>query len=427
MDKKGHMTKLRWIIFSTVTWGILAHGMALFNKYSYHDDAPLFGIGSTYASGRWMLGILGEWMVRLTGSTYYSTPLFKGAITLFCVALIAYMITDLLEIDNHLLLVGQAGILTTFPVIAGMLGYCYTAPYYLFGTLIGVLGGFLLCKFTKWYSYLFGVFLMAYSVGVYQANISVCISLLLLHFIKHTAEKKEFCWSKYVCNLLYYGAACIGFVATYVGINQVILWHKKIELVDYMGIASYGQTSFRRYLDRIVWAYKEFFIPTDRVGRNMFPFSLDRFYQAEIAIAIILTGYLLFRTFKKGASFGMQLLLLVLLVPLAGNFIYIITEGIHSLMMYGQAFLFVYFVWIADFVELPVKKVKLAIRGAVAVLLIVMGALYCRFDNICYLKAEYLQSQAISYYTTLITRIKSTGGTRTRHLLYISTKPRNQT
>ena len=39
-----------------------------------------------------------------------------------------------------------------------------------------------------------------------------------------------------------------------------------------------------------------------------------------------------------------------------------------------------------------------------------IGLLYCRFANICYLRAEFEQQQTISYYTTLISRISSTEG-----------------
>lgn len=404
--------KIRWIILSTITWGIAAHGMALFNKYSYHDDAPLFLIGQTYASGRWMLGFLGEGMKWLTGSTYYSTPLFKGGITLLCIAWIAFLISELLEIENKPLMIGLTGILTVFPVITGMLGYGFTAPYYLFGTLMGVFGGFIVCRYSVWYAYLFGILLMACSVGVYQANIPVCISVLLIYFIKSTVESKESIWRNYIIRMFYYACACVGVVAVYMGISQVVLWHKKISLSDYMGISSYGQMSFRGYLNRIILAYREFFAPTDEVFRNMFPFSLDRFYQAGIAVGILLTGYLVYKRFQKGILFGLQLLILVIFIPLAGNFIYIISDvtQIHSLMMYGQVFLFVYFVWIADFVKLTNRKGKRVVVNFAAVLLGVMGVLYCRFDNICYLKAEYLQSQVISYFTTLVTQIKSTGG-----------------
>jgi hypothetical protein len=410
--KSSVCKKMKWIVLSSAVWGLLAHGMALFNKYSYHDDASLFLIGETYALGRWMLGFLGEWMKRITGSTYYSTPLFKGVVTIFCIALIVFCVSDLLEIENMLLNIGLTGIFIAFPVITGMLGYGFTAPYYLFGTLMGVYGGYLLCRHRRWYFYIFGILLMACSVGVYQANIPVCISLLLIYLIKNVAESEESDWKKYICRLIYFAGACIGFVLVYIMINQIVLSYKKIELLDYQGIQSYGQTSVRGYLDRIVLAYREFLRPTDKVWRNMFPFSLDRFYQMGVVAGAVLTICLMTERFRKGISCGIQLMFLVFFVPLAGNFIYVISEveQIHSLMMYGQVFLFAYFVWITDFVKWPIQKARRQFLNCVAVLLLVMSLLYSRFDNICYLKAEYLQSQIKSYFTTLVTQIKSSGG-----------------
>lgn len=47
--------------------------------------------------------------------------------------------------------------------------------------------------------------------------------------------------------------------------------------------------------------------------------------------------------------------------------------------------------------------------------------LYCRYDNKCYLKASYVQAEAISYFTTLVTRIKSTEGYKDEYpVLYVN-------
>ena len=45
--------KSKAAIFSAFVFGILAHGMMLFNKYSFHDDIHyMFDVGSTYTLGR---------------------------------------------------------------------------------------------------------------------------------------------------------------------------------------------------------------------------------------------------------------------------------------------------------------------------------------------------------------------------------------
>lgn len=65
---------------------ILVHCMALFNKYSYLDDVASFNsVGTTYASGRWMLGILGWITDALFGSKLYSLTIVNGMVVIISI------------------------------------------------------------------------------------------------------------------------------------------------------------------------------------------------------------------------------------------------------------------------------------------------------------------------------------------------------
>ena len=57
----------------TFIWGIFAHGMALFNKYSFHDDMTniYYGAGDTVSSGRWMLEIFNRVKIFTTVFLYF--------------------------------------------------------------------------------------------------------------------------------------------------------------------------------------------------------------------------------------------------------------------------------------------------------------------------------------------------------------------
>ena len=70
---------------STFIWGIFAHGMALFNKYSFNDDIKniYYGTGDTVSSGRWMLEIFNR--IKLHLNFYYSIPVFYGFLTIFLI------------------------------------------------------------------------------------------------------------------------------------------------------------------------------------------------------------------------------------------------------------------------------------------------------------------------------------------------------
>ena len=425
MCEKNNKNKV--ILISSGIWALFAHGMALFNKYSFHDDiAHQFSIGATYSSGRWMLGILDEAVSKLTGSIHYSIPLFNGILSIVFIALICILVSIFLEIDNFLLNIGLTGIMITFPVVTGMFGYVYTAPYYLFGTLIGVLGCFLLCKYFEWYFYLFGILLMACSVGVYQANIPICISMMLIYMIKMAIEKNSFKWKEYFKLVMHYIIACVGFMSTYFIINKLFLLYKHVELSNYKGINNFGYTSIKGYFERIMLAYKEFFNPTDDVSYNMFPFSLEAFYKAMIFMTIILSVYIVCLKLRENILAGVLLASLMIVFPLAVNFIFVMCDAseIHTLMMYGGCWGSVYFIWIVNYMSQKINRVSKVNQVVVilsVMLILSINLLNCRFANICYLKANYVQEQAISYYTTLITQIKSIEGyTAQTRVVYIN-------
>ena len=142
-----YIVKYKAIFLSAGMWGLFTHGMALFNKYSYHDDAVLFSIGAPYSSGRWMLGILDEWIKKSTGSFHYSMPLFNGVLTIVFIALACMLISDLFEIESRVLQAALTGIMVTFPVVTGLFGYIYSTAL-LFGYFYGNRGYWYVCRRT---------------------------------------------------------------------------------------------------------------------------------------------------------------------------------------------------------------------------------------------------------------------------------------
>ena len=406
------ISRYKAIWFCACLWGLSAHGMAMFNKYSFHDDASLFLVGGTYSSGRWMLGILDEGVRMLTGSAHYSVPLFNGVLVVVFIALSSMLISNLFEIESGLLQAALTGVMITFPVVTGLFGYIFTAPYYFFGTLMGIGGVWLCGRFRKWHAYLAGIILMACSIGIYQANLPVCVSLILIHMIKTVAERQNFNGKNLLMYYFVCATACIGSLVVYLGLNKIFLWIKDIRLTDYQEIGAYGQTSFGGYLARIRFAYKEFFMPQDGI-RNMYPFSLGKIHDVIVAVYMLLTSYLIFKKMKKNLALGIQVFVLAILIPLAVNFIYFMcsVSTIHSLMMYGQVFIYVYIIWIlSDMMKEKNIRMCGCIVNATVIMLFVLCLGYCRFDNICYLKAEYLQEQTKGYYSTLITQIKGVEG-----------------
>lgn len=398
---------LKNIVFSATLWGVAAHGMMLFNKYSYNDDAVAFnGVGTTFKLGRWMLQLLGDLTQKVFGGKLYSIPLVNGALTILCVAAIVYFLMDGLEIQSKPATVLLCGIMVTFPSVTETLLYMYTAPYYYFASLMGVAGAWLFHRKKSIGTALVCTVLMACSVGVYQSNIAVCACALLLFMLddicRSDADWKYF-WKTALCN----AAICIGFMAEYLLINWAVLKYLGETLWDYQGVSSFGKTSLSNYVYRVLYAYRCFFCPDN----YMAPFHAKYVYILWGIAAIVIAMLALRKIADQKVQKAWQTGLIIAVYPLAACIIYVMTdvENVYSRMNFGQAFSFVLLVWLAERF-LNAEKLEGILRKAAMFLMGILAVLYIFYSNICYLRADVLQSEMISWYTTLITQIRSIEG-----------------
>lgn len=403
---------IKIIILNTIFWSIFAHGMAYFNLYAFFDNADLFNIGNTYRLGRWFLGVLSWLTMYVSGSLLYSTPLFNSVLTFIFIGITTYLIVDLLEIKKTLLIIILNAIMVVFPAVTSTLGYMFTAPYYFLGILIGVFGIYLYYKNKKWYSFLIAAILLACGIGTYQANIPVFVGLILLLTYKDATENNEDIKTFILTSLKNIGL-CLSMLVCYLLANKFFLTIRHETMSEYKGTSSFENVSINTYLNRIVLAYKEFFNPTNNCSRNMYPFSLNQFYKILLILIFVLIVISLIKSFKQSKLIGIESIVLLLFIPLANNFSYLLCDVsyVYSIMMYGEVTLFIFVTYLLD--RLDTKAIlNDLIKTITCLLLVVFCFLYAKFDNNCYLKADVLQKQVNSYITTMVTQIKSLDGYR---------------
>jgi len=176
-------------------------------------------------------------------------------------------------------------------------------------------------------------------------------------------------------------------------------------LTDYQGISSMGAEPVGTYLQRVITAYEEFQNPTTQTQVDMFPFRLRTLYW--FSLALIAMGVVL-RVVQTGLCKGLQILIPVLVLPLACNFIYVMCEQIkvHSLMLYGQVGLLLLVAFLADRMEIR------TLGSAAAAVLLLCSIMFVRLDNAVYLRTEFELTRTIQYFTTMVTQIKSCEGYR---------------
>lgn len=387
---KVNESLLKTVLCSATFWGLLAHGMVLFNKYSFHDDVRYFNeVGATYESGRWMLGILGSLSANLLGSKNYSLPVVNGTITILCIAAIVYLLVDSLKIQSKPLVILLCGSMVTFPSVTGTFSYMFTAPYYYAASLLGVVGAWIFHQKKNVVALLLCTVLMACSVGVYQANIPVCICTLLLYMMEDIRQSdmnwKAF-WKMALCN----ATVCIGFVTEYFLVNQYFLNQFGVVLTDYKGINHFGRTNLSNYIYRILCGYGSFFYPSTAVE----DFSARYVYTLLIIVTAIIAIFVLRKMYILKTPKGCQTLLILIAYPIAACFVYLMVEpwDVHAVMTFGQAFAFALVVWFIDKYPEDRTKVEGALCKAAVALLGVLVTLNIRYSNILYLKADVMQT-----------------------------------
>ena len=422
----------RVAFFSALLFGLFSHGMGLFNKLSHQDDiANLFGFGATITSGRWMLHLF-AWMEGLLfGTGNASLPLYNGLLSIFCVGVSCALLVHLLRIRNPVYCALLSCLMVAFPVMTALFSYMFTSHPYMLGFLMMVLSGCLICRGTSWRIRLFAVLLGGASVGVYQAFLPVLLAILLIDDI--LTLKKEESAGTFLRRAGIQALCLAGILLVYFAANRFFLYRFHLTLTSYQGIDRMGMMSVPTFLKRVGTAYRVFFFPPRNVAEDMYPGTLFYLYVLMLAANGLLALLRVIRLGKENRINAVFLGILYALVPLGCQFIYVMSEDVHGLMVFGQAMQFA--LLIAQLAEwetrsdpaaglkrngLPLirKKTgngrafpgKQVVSLTASVLLAAACIMYARFDNQCYLKDTLQQQEATSYYTTVITQIKSQEG-----------------
>ncbi len=420
MEKIWKDKRLAFIMICSFAWGLAAHGPAMFHKFSFHDDVPWFnGVGETYGLGRWFLAVIGDLNELFLGSKNYSVPAFNGVLTIAGIALIIFLICRRIGIENKVIIAALCGALVCFPSVTNIFGFVFTAPQYYIGSLLAVAGAYLYYTYKNIPSFIACTVLVALSVGIYQSNIPVALMALLL-FMLDEVVSSEMKWKDYFLLAAKNALVCICFMAEYFAINAIVLKARHAEMYDYKGANTFGATSPAAYLYRIYTAYKRFVKPADHinydgVSTNMFPWNIKYFHILLIVTVIVLILYMLKAAGTKEKI--MQIGVLLAVSPLFSYFIYIMVDedDAHGGMAFAEAFMF----FVAAYViqsclgleEGETGRAPRIILSRIAItLMMIIAVMFTRFANVCYLKIDIMQSRAISYYNTLITRIQSVEG-----------------
>jgi len=397
---------------SIFLWGILAHGMTMFDYLAHHDDiAVLTGFGRHYVSvGRWFTSFLAllEKHVITTSNTIY--PLPYCLFSVFFLGLLSCFLIYFFNIRKLLYCVLISCVLVVYPTVTSTFGYLHIAPYFMLSAAMAAGGSILCCrKGYNWHTVV-GIILMVLSIAIYQAFIPFMLSIFLLFIVKEIIDNPEMDSNRivsYACKL------CISFICVsvlYILSLKMSLIIAGVELTSYKG-ANNWNTNILDHILRIPIAYYNFFIIDNRlsfVGLEFF--KGQEWYNVFLFIFLGLIANIVIHIYKVKKTNAIFLVAIFCVLPLAICSIYVLCpiEVIHTPMLYSNVLVFVFFLFLLEKVHIKHKALSRVVKGACVIVFSILNIIFIKFDNACYMKAIFNKQRAISYFTTLITQIKST-------------------
>ncbi len=418
-EREGRLKIKPWhkqTFWSAFIVGILTHIYMLTNKLSFGDDIHnLFNVGATYSSGRWMLGLLGEAVDKIYG--LYSLPWLNGLISIVFIAVSAAILADILEIRSMQGCVLAGSIMSVFPTVFSTFAVMYTAPYYFFSVLLTVIAVYMI----KEYSYIGsigGVILIALAMGIYHAYFPIATASLLGVMILKCGFSAENIKSLLKTAGRYLVSLCMG-LALYFILTYLACYFTSTELSAYRGI---DQMGLSQYPELVARAYEKWYLLTTSVmDLSCTPFVMYLFRILTV-IFILMSFVNIIMVWRKERCKGLLLTMLYVAVPLAVNLIFVMTSSKpNPIMEYGFVIALLLFITIGE------KMASGEMRGSMLADKIQRGykmfchygvlwsmagiiSVYVCYANVEYFRAEFIQSQAQSFFTVLITRIESVEG-----------------
>ena len=396
---KNDVDFIKTIFISSLSVFLISYLHALTHEIAIHDNLWIETLGATFESGRFSIAIIYQFFKYLLGGRLIATPVMNGIITFIFINMTTYYVVKILDIKNKIFVIFISFIMIANPIVASFLAIRSAAIIYSLSLLMGTYAVYLYAK--KNVNIFIPAIITAFAIGIYQAFVAFYVSLCLLYIIKVSFENKYNIKEtiklifKYI--ILYVLSLLIYFSLLYI---SLLLSHE--HLSNYKNANEIISANIFDYINRILLTYKYYF--NLKGAAPFFAFNTHILYYALFFISIIL---LILN--KTKLSSGTIFSILLFHIAVHSNVVLFGVGNYHYNMMgYSIVFQFIILFYFIDAKYESIKKSKFNTVVFISYIFIIFSNIY--LSNLSSLKAEFVQSQAKTYFTNLIQRIESTDG-----------------
>ena len=391
-------------ILSTFAIGLIAHAYGFFNSIYSHDTLNALVAGE--AEELWKIR-LGRFMVPLYRQIIrppFAMPWLIGFLALLYLSAVSYLICDMLNIKSLLPVCAVSGILSTnLTVIVLTAVFIYELDLDILALLLCVTAVYSWRKHRL--GFLWGIILIAVSLGFYQAYISAAVVLILICLMMDCLDNLPFriiviSGLKAVIMLIGAGVVYVVLLRTVLKLTNTTLaatYNGLTRLFLNDGTPFYIQIlqTYEYYFNRLLHMIPAFAEPVELVI-NIVLFSAGAF---TLGLAV--------KQKKTHKTLVACIAVLLVLFPFGTAVLYMLSHGMmHELMIFSVAFTYLLFIVLLHRGAGDSKGSRVLRAVSYAFTFIIIWG-NVQSANVVYLKKDLDTQSALSIMTRAVERIET--------------------
>lgn len=400
---------------SAMVVGLVSHLYKLSNWLPNWDSLVFrYDAQNMLEIGRWFLPIASA------PSSYYDLPFFTGLLALLLFALGAVCICCLFDVKKPLTAALIGAVVISFPSVTSVLLYNYVADAYALSFLLACVAALLLTreKPRVWMA----AVLIALSVGIYQAYLTVTIMLLLCYLIKSVMRADVTIKTALSKSGTFLLSGVVGMVLYYVVLNG-LLKATGTTLLEYQGMDTAASFSGINVLASL-YIVKETFVT------YFFDFSngINVFGVVNIAVLVLTVAVYLAEFIKNKLPLLriVVLCVLVCLLPIGACALSFINCNVdyHNLMKMGYVVFYLLLILQYEKTNFKNFNINVAKQWAILAVMIVLICNQVIIANVSYHKLQIAYEKSYGTLIRIADRIEQTEGAEDcNRILVVGTLP----
>lgn len=394
--KKNILPQWKVCFISALIVGIIAHLYKITNWLPNWDSLVFrYDPQNMLAMGRWFLCVV------CMPSSFYDLPVVAGLLAILFHGLGAVCICSIFRVKKNITAVLIGAFIASFPTVTSVMMYNYVADGYALAFLFSCMATVMLCREKP--CHIGAVILIALSVGIYQAYITVTIMLLLVYLIfivlYENADFKKLIHT----GVRFLLTGLLGMVLYYVIFNA-LLKITGTAVLEYQGMGSAMSFSGMNIMESL-YNIKHSFL------NYFFDFSkgISTFSVINVIICIITLILYIADIVKNKLSpiKFISLVLLTILLPIGANVLCFINSSIdyHNLMKMGYIAFYLFF--ILQYEKDGFKEIKM---WTIFIVTVVLVFNYVVIANVSYHKLNMSYENSYGTLIRIADRIEQTEG-----------------